>query len=243
MLDNGYIHPKAEHTKPAGIWRKLETLYQLESLDERENARQLEKAEIPEEYKAKAGGSERGSSEEDEDADAYSEAANKIDNDEFDLVGGEFAKLKWERRIPGDEDSKEEREDSPPVLPDINMAREPPVRFTPSFSIEPSETATPTAKRGRGRASTANAKQKPTAAPAANKRRSARQAGSVADEAEQDEDKGEDEEDEEESEEESEEEESEESTPAPRSTRNAKGARGRGGGNTKAQARGRTKRK
>ena len=59
MLDNGYIHPKAEHTKPAGIWRKLESLYQLDSLDERENARQLEKVEIPEEYKGSQDGSER----------------------------------------------------------------------------------------------------------------------------------------------------------------------------------------
>ena len=239
MLDNGSIHPKAEHTKPAGIWRKLESLYQLESLDERENARQLGKVKIPEEYQGSQDGSGQESSEEDEDADAYSEAANKVENDDFHLGGSEFAEMKWARRLP----AKQRRDESPPVLPELNMADEPPVRFTPSFSIEPSETATPTARRGRGRAGTMTGKQKPVAAPPANKRRSTRQAGSVADDAEEQE-RDEDEEEEQESEEEeSEEEESEESTPAPRSTRTAKGARGRPSANTKPQARGRPKRK
>lgn len=241
MLDNGYIHPEAEHTKPAGIWRKLEGLYQLESLDERENARQLEKVDIPAEYRGSEAGSEHESSEEDADADAYSEAANKIDNDDFDLAGSDFAGLKWARRLP----AKPKRDESPSELPELNMADEPPMRFTPSFSIEPSETATPTARRGKGRAGTLTGKAKLAPAPATNKRRSARQAGSVADEAEQEEQKEEEQDaDEQESEEEeSEEQESEESTPAPRSTRSAKGALARGAATTKAPGRGRPKRK
>ena len=232
MLGHGYIHPKSEHTTPAGIWRKLEQLYNLEALDERENARQLDKIEIPGEYRASRSGSEQEASEDDEDADAYSEAANKIENDDFDLAGAEFAELKWARRLA----PKSRKDESPALLPDVNFAEVAPIRFTPSFSIEPSESATPVAKRGRGRAGTTTAasKQKP-AAPPANKRRSARQAGSVADE---EEDQGGAEQSEEE--EDSEEEESEESTPAPRTARNAKGAKGRpAASNTKGRGRGR----
>lgn len=242
MLDNGYIHPKAEHTKPAGIWRKLENIYQLESLDERENARQLDKVEIPEAYRGSRSGSEREGSEEDEDADAYSEAANKVANGDFELDGPEFAEMKWARRLP----AKQNRDESPPELPELNMAEDAPVHFSPRVSVESTETqTTPTAKRGRGRAGTVTAKQKEkeksNAAPApASTRRSARKGGSVDEEQEREEEA----EEEGSEEEESAEEESEEgSTPAPRNTRNAKGARGRGGGNTKAQARGRTKRK
>lgn len=231
MLDNNYIHPNAEHTKPAGIWRKLDSLYQLAALDERENARQLGKVDIPEEYRGSQEGSEREGSEEDEDADAYSEAANKIDNEEFELGGSEFEELKWRKRLParrrGTKSPDGSRGGSPPALPDLNLADEPPVRFTPSFSIEPSETATPTARRGRGRAGTLTGKPKPAAAPTTSARRSTRQAGSVADEEEK---QAEPEEEEDESDEEEEDDdESEETTPAPRSTRNVRGTRGRGG--------------
>ncbi|KAH9812668.1 Chromatin modification-related protein EAF7, partial [Teratosphaeria destructans] len=41
LLANHYIHPANPHTKPAGIWRKLHALYDLDALDEREDARQL----------------------------------------------------------------------------------------------------------------------------------------------------------------------------------------------------------
>ena len=86
MLEGDYIHPRNEHTKPAGIWRKLQTLYNLEALDEREDARQLDKVELDEEEA-------EGSDEEDEDV--YSEAANKIESEDFDLAGTEWESLKW----------------------------------------------------------------------------------------------------------------------------------------------------
>ncbi|KAJ9623491.1 hypothetical protein H2203_005753 [Taxawa tesnikishii (nom. ined.)] len=38
LLSNGYIHPSAPHTRIPGIWAKLSTLYDLDALDERENA-------------------------------------------------------------------------------------------------------------------------------------------------------------------------------------------------------------
>ena len=40
LLENNYIHPRSQHTKPVGIWAKLNTLYDLPALDAREDARQ-----------------------------------------------------------------------------------------------------------------------------------------------------------------------------------------------------------
>ncbi|KAK5175157.1 uncharacterized protein LTR77_000294 [Saxophila tyrrhenica] len=236
LLDGGYIHPKSEHTKPAGIWRKLETLYNLEALDEREDARQLDKVEIPAAFRIKRTDSdEEMSSSADNDADAYSDAANKIDNDDFELPDAEFGQEKWERRLEG---GKQRKGSSPMVLPELNKASEPPVRFTPSFSIEPSEAATPASRTGRPRAGTAGAKGRAAAAAASaasGTRRSTRHAESVAGDEEQD-DEQEDEPDEDEDEEESGQ--SKQSTPAPRSTRSTKGARGRPARGQKRRGRG-----
>lgn len=217
LSDGGYIHPRNEHTKPAGIWRKLEILYNLEALDEREDARQLEKVEIPAAFRVKHTDEDgEVSSSADDDTDVYSDAANKIDNEDFELPNAEFGQDKWERRLEG---GKQRKGSSPMVLAELNMASEPPVRFTPSFSIEPSETATPTSRKGRsgprGRAA--------GGAAGSGARRSARQAESVADDDDQDEEDGEDEPDEAEEDDD----ESAQSTPAPRSTRRTKGARGR----------------
>ena len=231
MLDGGHIHPKNEHTKPAGIWRKLQTLYSLEALDEREDARQLDRVRIPLRFRGEQSESEDEDSDGSEDADAYSEAANKIGNEDFDLPGQEFAELKWANRLATEKPRKNE---SPPLLPELNMAGEPPVRFTPSFSIEPSDTATPKSRRGRPRAGTALAKGTPSIGTATSTRRSTRHAESAADE----EEKEENEEEEDGDNEESEEDESEASTPPARGTRrSAKSAQNRGA--PKARPRGR----
>ncbi|KAK3721983.1 hypothetical protein LTR37_002799 [Vermiconidia calcicola] len=223
LLEGGYIHPRNEHTNPAGIWRKLDTLYNLGALDEREDARQLDKVAIPEPFrKGRTDSDEDVASSADDDADVYSEAANKIQNEEFGLPGAEFAEMKWARRLATE---KQRKDESPALLSDLNMATEPPIRFTPSFSVEPSQVPTSTAKKGRPRAFTGAAKGRGAAASAsAGRRRSTRKAESVQDDDNEDEVES-DEEAEEESDEE--EEASEESTPAPRSTRSAKGARGR----------------
>ena len=194
-------------------------------LDEREDARQLEKVKV-----ADSGSAEEGSSD-DRDDDVYSEAANKIENEEFSLPGDEFAERKWTRRLTSEGD------ESPPLLPELNMADEPPVRFTPSFSIEPSEAATPASRKGRARPGTTTIK---TVATASSTRRLTRQAESGADDEddEQDEEAGDD--DEEQSSEE-EEDQSEQSTPARRGTRNTKDTRGRA--NQKAETRSSGRRK
>lgn len=216
LLNDGHIHPRNEHTKPAGIWQKLESLYDLGVLDEREDARQLEIVKIPGAFRADDSGSEQEDSDGDGDDDAYSEAANKIENDDFDLPGDDFAERKWMRRLATD---KQRRDESPPLIPDLNLADDAPVRFTPSFSIEPSEVATPTSRKGKARAGTASTK-------AATARRSTRQAESGADdEDDDDDDEGGDGAEEDGSDEE--EDQSEQSTPARRGTRNAKENRSR----------------
>ena len=203
----------------------METLYDLGILDEREDARQLEAVKIPSAFRGDDSESEaeNDGDEDNDDADAYSEAANKIENEEFSLPGDEFAARKWTQRLPTE---RQRRDESPPLLPELNMADEAPMRFTPSFSIEPSEVATPTSRKGRAKAGRTTAK-------ATNTRRSTRQAESVADE--------EDNEDDEEEESSEEEDRSEQSTPARKGVRNAKGARGRADQKASTRSRARAK--
>ncbi|KAK5109637.1 hypothetical protein LTR62_006874 [Meristemomyces frigidus] len=226
LLDNNYIHPLASHTKPAGIWRKLQTLYDLDALDEREDARQLSDL------------SQEAADEDGDEDDVYSEAENKIHRQDFILPsdGDDFAGLMWRQRLLGEGEA--ERQESPAELPELNFAVEPPIRFTPSFSVEPSrESATPVrvgkqkAGRGRPRGSAA------TAVTASGTRRSARQADSVAEEEEAEVEEGEGDDDQDESEDE---EQSERSTPA-RSTRTAARGRGRPAGRARGRGRGRGK--
>ncbi|KAK0276914.1 hypothetical protein LTR35_010308 [Friedmanniomyces endolithicus] len=221
LLNDGYIHPRNEHTRPAGIWRKLQSLYDLEALDEREDARQLSDLSL-----------ESPNGEGDEEDDVYSEAGNKIHREDFALPDDTYADLKWRQRFASQQGSED---GSPPALPDLNLAEEPPVRFTPSFTVEPSEAPTPSGRRGRPKAAAVKGRGKASAPtpPPANKRRSARQAGSVAEEEDQGE-KGEQDDSEDE-----EGEESEESAPA-RSTRTARG-RGRGTVSSRGRRRGRGK--
>ncbi|KAK5676359.1 hypothetical protein LTS10_011171 [Elasticomyces elasticus] len=225
LLSNHYIHPRNEHTKPAGIWRKLNTLYDLEALDEREDARQLSDLSLEDEDEDKGDG----------ESDAYSEAENKIHRQDFELPehegGGEgYGEMMWRQRFAIGPTGSE----SPPALPELNTIHEMPVRFTPSFSVEPSEAPTPSGRAGRAKAASKKKdKTKGAVPPAANSRRSARQAGSVAGD--------EEEEDGEEDESESRDEEaSTRSTPAI-SAKAAATAKGRARGNAKVKGKGRTR--
>ncbi|KAK6432043.1 hypothetical protein LTR95_011793 [Oleoguttula sp. CCFEE 5521] len=170
LLDNGYIHPRAAHTKPAGIWVKLSGLYDLPALDEREDARQL----------SDVSGIEDAESEEDGDADVYSLAENKIHNETFVLPDDDYGEAMWKRRLPDAKASREESE-SPAILPELNFMEKAPVPFIPSFSVEASEPAATPAKtasgRGRGRPRGRGRGAAASAAPATT-RRSKRQASS-----------------------------------------------------------------
>lgn len=238
LLDNRYIHPKSPHTSISGLWAKLATLYDLESLDEREDARQLSDV-----------ADSRASSASDDSApedDVYSLAGNKIHSAPFALPDDDafVADEAWRRRLPG---AKERRDgsESPAVLPEVNMDREPPLGYVrglraraeseePVVTPEVEEQVKRPRGRPKGSTSARAGAQAAKEAPAGNRRRSARQApeqeadGESESESESEEEEGEDEEDEEDEESSEEEEEgSEDNTPAPRSGRGGSG-RGRG---------------
>nr|OQO18761.1 hypothetical protein B0A51_14302 [Rachicladosporium sp. CCFEE 5018] len=230
LLDNGYIHPRAAHTKPTGIWEKLGGLYDLAALDEREDARQLSDVD--------ATGVEGSESE--AEADVYSLAENKIHNETFVLPDDDYGEAMWKRRLPDAKASREESE-SPAILPELNFMERAPVPFIPSFSVEASEPAATPAKtasgRGRGRPRGRGRGAAASAAPGTT-RRSKRQASSEAAEDEEEVEGSTNAEEEEESSEG--EEASAESTPAPRTGQRGRGrGRGaRGGGRGRGRGRG-----
>lgn len=268
LLDNRYIHPKSPHTSTPGLWRKLHTLYDLESLDEREDARQLSDLSDSD--------SDSAADADAPDADLYSLADNKIHTQPFSLPeDDEFIEdLAWKRRFPGDKERRDASE-SPAALPEVNMDREAPLGYVralrasapseePAGELEVEDTPPATAKRGRGRPKGSTSAKAGAQAPVANRRRSTRQAAEQEDEDEDgdeeedeegesgeesgededeeggDEDEDEDQDDEQSSEEE-EEEGSEDNTPAPKSSRSGR-TRGRPArGASNARGRGRKK--
>ncbi|KAF2771909.1 CT20-domain-containing protein [Teratosphaeria nubilosa] len=212
LLTNHYIHPGNPHTRPAGIWRKLHTLYDLNALDEREDARQLSDLSHEE------GGADDGADDDDE-TDVYSEAENKIHRGEFELPEAEYGERMWRARFA-------EREESPGVLGEVNLAREAPVRFTPSVGVEVEGEGTPAVRARGGKA--AGARRGRGAGKAGKQRRSARQAEAGGEE-------GND------REEESEEDEGKESEASGAPARSTRAGRGRGRGGARGRARGRRK--
>lgn len=215
-----------------GLWAKLHSLYDLEALDEREDAAGLpwETSDEPEREDADELGD--GS-----DGDASDGGEKEVV--EFGLPEQEFGDLMWRARFPDDDDDDEEgdREESPPVE-EMLVAREgsPPVRFTPSFEVAEEVEEQMSVKRGapagRGRG---RGRPKAVVAAAASTRRSRTVADSVDPEEEEEDEEAEEEvEDTEESAEEAEESEvasTNSGTPVPKATRGrtaaaAKTARG-----------------
>ena len=248
LLDNRYISPKATHTTSAGLWAKLATLYDLEALDQREDARQL--SDLSDEA-SNPDASDSGS----DDEDLYSLADNKIHKQPFSLPDDDafIEDLAWKRRFPS-EKARRDGSESPAVLPEVNMDREAPVGFMRSLRAEmdvPSEEpATPEPeeeKRPRGRPKGSTSAKAGTQAPAAERRRSTRQVVEPSDEEDDEDEESEENEDEDEDEEDDEEDSSEEedgseeTTPAPRPNRSSRGrgrpARGGGTGNPRGRPR------
>lgn len=244
LLDNRYIHPKAPHTSITGLWRKLNTLYDLSALDEREDARQL--SDLSEEA------SNAGSDEDEDEDDLYSLADNKIHKQPFTLPDDEYIEdLAWKRRLPGEKERRDGSE-SPAVLPEVNLAREPPLGFGMSLRVhapseEPVSPEPEEEKRPRGRPKGSTSVKAGAQTPAAERRRSTRQAAEPEDEEEEEEseEEGDDDDDDEEDDEESssseeEEDNSEETTPAPRSSKRsgkAKAAPAKSAGNKRGRGR------
>lgn len=109
LLDNRYISPKAAHTTSAGLWAKLATLYDLESLDQREDARQL--SDLSDEAS-----NSNASDSDDDDEDLYSLADNKIHKQRFSLPDDDafIEDLAWKRRFPS-EKARRDGSESPAV--------------------------------------------------------------------------------------------------------------------------------
>ncbi|KAL1305326.1 hypothetical protein AAFC00_002226 [Neodothiora populina] len=173
LLTNGYIHPSAPHTRIPNIWAKLRTLYDLDALDERENAHALPWS--PE-----------------DDDDEVDELGGEGDDEEgmveedFELPEDQFGVLMWKQRFPTDDDDHSNREDSSVAVEELAArAESPPVRFTPSFDLALSkEKPTPSRRAKPATATAGSAKGKPKAvsrasASGAATRRSSRVADSV----------------------------------------------------------------
>lgn len=135
LLSNGYIHPDAQHTRIPGIWAKLRDLYDLDALDQREDAHALPWDPAPEDDDV----DELGNDNEEDEREA---------EEDFELPDDdEFAVMKWRQRFPTNQDD-EEREESPPAAEElVTRPDSPPMRFVPTFDInESEEKATPSRK-------------------------------------------------------------------------------------------------
>lgn len=236
LLSNGYIHPGAPHTRIPQIWAKLRTLYDLDALDERENANAMPWSPTPDDEEA----DELGGEENEDDGEG---------DEDFDLPEEEFGDLKWRQRFPDNSDEGSDREESPATAEElVARADSPPVRFTPSFEIAESEEKPTPSRRARGAAAAAAAatssatktrtKTSRASAVSAATRRSSRVADSVDPEEEE-----EDEEEAEESGEESGAGSTASDTPAPKSRNRAAAAAAAAATTRSKPAKGRAKRK
>lgn len=202
MHSHGYVTDDAPHTRIPGIWRKLDQLYDLRALDERENA-----------Y-------------------SYADYADPLEPDEaynipdFDLPEEEYGELMWQRRF---RDPDSEASSSPPFVPvdedkalyspGIGLLRDLPdsVRSQKAESVS---RATPTPKNQkatRSSRSTAKGKAAKASLNTKNSKAQAPESESAEEEAE------EEEEDDEEEEESSSSESAEEPAPSTRRTNRSSG--------------------
>lgn len=90
MTSHGFATEKAPHTRIPGIWKKLDQLYDLETLDAREN--EFAFSEDPDPLNRK-------------DAEALPE---------FELPEDEFGEMMWQSRF---RDSDSSKASSPPMIP------------------------------------------------------------------------------------------------------------------------------
>lgn len=90
MHSHGYVTDHAPHTRISGIWRKLDQLYDLRALDERENAYSFSELADPT-----------------DPSEAYSIP-------EFELPEEDYGELMWQKRF---RDPNSEASSSPPFIP------------------------------------------------------------------------------------------------------------------------------
>jgi len=187
LLSHGYIHPLVPHTRIPGIWAKLQTLYDLDALDERENAQStlLNPETSPSPPAEDAARTENS----DEDDKSNTSVMKGV---AFELPEDEFWDLMWAARFPeptpdgedeaGDEagqvkasatrrggrrrktksmanrDEEEARSSSPPALLELVAGRDSPPVHDFVPTIETAQSEEPTPSRGYGKSSKAKPK-------------------------------------------------------------------------------------
>jgi MRG-binding protein len=104
---HGFAAPSIEHTKPPGIWSKLESLYDLEVLDEREN-HHLGILATPSDSEA---------GEEDEDEEDEEDEENPWRKRDFTLPNDELEQAAFDKRLDDD------RESSPEAIDGLSRTR------------------------------------------------------------------------------------------------------------------------
>lgn len=104
---HGFTAPNIEHTRPAGIWAKLETLYDLEVLDDREN-HHLGILATPSD-------TEQSGSEDDEEEDEE----NPWRRRDFGLPDDEFEEMAFAKRL----EDESERASSPEAVEGLSRTR------------------------------------------------------------------------------------------------------------------------
>ncbi|KAF1913004.1 chromatin modification-related protein EAF7-domain-containing protein [Ampelomyces quisqualis] len=141
MRSHGFATEDAPHTRIPGIWRKLDQLYELEALDERENQYAFS-----------------------EDADPGDPAATAASMPHFELPEDEFGELMWQKRFRGEESPASSpaavsiEDDRALFHPGVGLLRERPGSARSQKAETPAE-ATPTPKNTKAtRASRANQK-------------------------------------------------------------------------------------
>ena len=95
---HGFTAPNIEHTRPTGIWAKLETLYDLEVLDEREN-HHLGILATPSDTEQ----SGQGDEDEEDNAEDDDDGENPWRKRDFGLPDDEFEEMAFAKRLEDEE--------------------------------------------------------------------------------------------------------------------------------------------
>lgn len=202
MHSHGYVTDDAPHTRIAGVWRKLDQLYDLRALDERENAYAFSDQPDP------------------------TDPTEAYDIPSFDLPEEDFGELMWQRRF---RDPNSEGSASPPSIsieedralyrPGIGLLRDFPESVR-SQKADSASGATPTPKIPKATRSSRSA-AKGKAAKASQNVKNTKAQAAESESAEEEVEEGEDEDGEEE--EESSSESAEEPAPSTRRTNRSSG--------------------
>ena len=151
LLASGLVNPEDTHTSTSGIWRKLNSLYDLKALDEREDSIIYDGSGVSESGGG-GGGEERGQSETrsmSSSKETQGATSEKLYWREFELPRDEFEELMWQRRLAPDGSVMES---SPPTVVGVGGRRGSTVADSDELRSSPVSVSGRTGSgRGRGR--------------------------------------------------------------------------------------------